>query len=162
MVKKLKKRPAPLKKALPLLPEEERELFPKGKPEHPDKLIRDAGEFSLFMNRNMFTKRAFYLIRNYWRLGKKPLAIILSSLYIFPVIISVFLGFIAGYYEETNTALASIVFIPVIIVLVVWMLVYYLAPTVMVWHQRPLYEEFKQDYNAVRHEFLSTPIKKKR
>jgi hypothetical protein len=152
------------KKALPLLPEEEREIFPKGKPEHPEKLMRDAGEFSLFFNRNIFTKRAFYLIRNYWRLGEKRIAIIATMLYIIPIIFSFAIGFMSAFFEDVSLPTEALTLFAVIAIggLILWIVIYYFAPNVMVSHQIPLYEEFLADYNDVRHDILNTSNRKKK
>lgn len=152
------------KKALPLLPEEEREMFPRGKPEHPEKLMRDAGEFSFFMNRNIYTKRAFYLIRNYWRLGRKLTAMLITALYIVPMLFFFSIGVLASIFEDEDlpAEMLTLITVAAIVAVIVWIALYYFAPNIMVWHQIPLYQEFEEDYNAVRHDILNTGIKKKK
>ncbi len=162
MTRKTKQGQSPGKKALPLLPEEERELFPGGKPEHPDKLMRDAGDFSFFMNRNIYSKRAWYLLRNYWRLGKKFTAIVISMLYVLPLVIYLFFGFLASEAVVPPRETWTPLFVIGVGAFIFWMLMYFLAPTMMQHHQIPIYKQFEADYNDVRHDMLGTGRKKKR
>lgn len=150
------------KKALPLLPEEERELFPGGKPEHPEKVISYAGKFSFF-NRNYFTKRAFYLIRNYWRLGKKVTAILASLLYILPVVGAILFSALSGYQDNAIFQANSTSFIAISTGLFIfWLFMYFFAPSIMKSHQIPIYKQWQAAYNQVRHDILGTGRKRRK
>lgn len=150
------------KKALPLLPEEERELFPGGKPEHPEKVMSYAGNFS-FLNRNYFTKRAFYLIRNYWRLGKKITAIFVSLLYILPVVGAILFSGLSGYEDNAIAQDFRTLLIAISTGLFIfWLFMYFFAPSIMKSHQTPIYQKWQAAYNQVRHDILGTGRKKRK
>lgn len=145
-------KPAPVlsKKPLPLLPEEEREMLPRGRPYDPQDILRGDHIIPSRLRARMMIFGGYSgpLIINYLRMNRNLLFVIALAYYIFTFFAAMF-GFAFVYVF----ILQQQINIGIIALSILGMLSMPTSPYVIAWVQQEHYEEWKKEHEQMLRDF---------
>jgi hypothetical protein len=145
-------------KPLPLLPEEERELLPRGKPDSPQSILKERIRLGPRGRTSMWLMggKCAPLIFNYFRMGRPFLGVFFLILYIAWVVFALFgFGLVFVLTQGHNTNIA------IFILLVLIEIGLPFSPRLLAWVQQEHYDEWQRGFTEVRRDYLAnTPYHK--
>lgn len=144
------------RKALPLLPEEERKLYPRGLPVHPQQILHES--YGVRHQARawlvIFGGKSQPLINNYYRMKMTAHGIFFLILY-FALFVAWFPAFGIGFLLIQRLATTGEANILALLLCIAVILLMPIFPYIIAWVQTEAYEKWHKTYEQTRTAYLS-------